>query len=84
LVGVPTTGVELDPLDLLMNEKRFIGSIGGSCSPDRDFPRYIQWHQEGTLDLESLVTERFGIEDINSATAALEAGEIQGRAILVF
>jgi Zn-dependent alcohol dehydrogenase len=84
LVGVPTTGVELDPVDLLMNEKRFIGSIGGSCSPDRDFPRYIQWHQEGTLDLESLVTERFRLEDINTATAALESGKIQGRAILVF
>jgi Zn-dependent alcohol dehydrogenase len=84
LVGVPTTRVELDPLDLLMNEKRFIGSIGGSCSPDRDFPRYIKWYEEGTLDLNAMVTARYRLDEINEATRALTAGEIQGRAILVF
>ena len=84
LVGVPTTPVELDPIDLLMNEKRFIGSIGGSCSPDHDFPRYIKWFEEGTLDLNAMVTARYALDDINEATRALAAGEIQGRAILVF
>jgi Zn-dependent alcohol dehydrogenase len=84
LVGVPTTPVELDPIDLLMNEKRFIGSIGGSCSPDHDFPRYIKWYEEGTLDLNAMVTARYALDDINEATRALAAGEIQGRAILVF
>ena len=41
LVGVPQTSVELNASDILVNEKRFIGSIGGSCSPDRDFPKYL-------------------------------------------
>ena len=35
LVGVPLTPVELDARDILINEKKFIGSIGGSCRPDR-------------------------------------------------
>ena len=39
LVGVPSTSAEINATDLLLNEKHFIGSIGGSCSPDRDFPR---------------------------------------------
>ncbi len=39
LVGVPSTNVELNAMDMLLNEKHFIGSIGGSCAPDRDFPR---------------------------------------------
>ena len=84
LVGVPTTNVELDPRDLLVNEKKFIGSIGGSCSPDRDFPKYLEWYANGLLDLNVLVTERFEIDQINEATTALEQGKISGRSILVF
>lgn len=84
LVGVPTTPVELNAIDVLVNEKKFIGSIGGSCRPERDFPKYLRWFDEGLLDLNALVTERFAIEQINEATAALEEGRISGRAILVF
>lgn len=84
LVGVPQTTVELNAIDILVNEKKFIGSIGGSCSPDRDFPRYLQWYDDGKLDLNVLVTARYSIEQISEATTALEDGEIAGRAIMVF
>jgi len=84
LVGVPMTSVELNAVDMLVNEKKFIGSIGGSCSPDRDFPKYLKWFDDGSLDLNALVTARYSIDQINEATTALEKGEIFGRAILVF
>jgi len=84
LVGVPMTPVELQPLDLLLNEKKYIGSIGGSCRPDRDFPIFLRWFSEGALDLDSLVTARYRIDQINEATDALAAGRIAGRAIMVF
>jgi Zn-dependent alcohol dehydrogenase len=84
LVGVPTTDVELNSRDLLLHEKHFIGSIGGSCAPDRDFPRFLEWQDNGDLDLNAMVTARYGIDQINEATAALQAGEISGRAILEF
>ena len=84
LVGVPMTSVELNATDMLINEKKFIGSIGGSCSPDRDFSKYLEWYTEGSLNLDSMVTARYSIDDINEATRALAAGEIAGRAILVF
>jgi len=84
LVGVPQTTVELNAIDILVNEKKFIGSIGGSCSPARDFPKYLDWSADGRLDLDVMVTARYSIDDINEATRALEAGEISGRAILVF
>jgi len=84
LVGVPSTPVELNAIDVLVNEKQFIGSIGGSCAPDRDFPRFLEWHENGDLDLDALVTERFTLDEINKATTALENGDIQGRAILEF
>jgi Zn-dependent alcohol dehydrogenase len=84
LVGVPTTPVELNAIDVLINEKHFIGSIGGSCAPDRDFPRFLDWQEEGHLDLNAMVTQRYKIDQINEATTALEEGRISGRAILEF
>ncbi len=84
LVGVPMTSVELNAVDILINEKKFIGSIGGSCFPDKDFAKYLGWHTKGLLDLNVLVTERYSLDDINSATDALAAGKIAGRSILVF
>jgi Zn-dependent alcohol dehydrogenase len=84
LVGVPGTPVELNAMDVLLNEKHFIGSIGGSCAPDRDFPRFLDWQRTGDLDLDAMVTQRYRLDQINEATAALEDGRITGRAILEF
>ncbi|MCZ6890865.1 MAG: zinc-binding dehydrogenase [Gammaproteobacteria bacterium] len=84
LVGVPSTPVELNAGDMLGSEKQFRGSIGGSCSPDRDFPTFLQWFANGDLDLNAMVTERYTIDQINEATTALEEGKISGRSILVF
>ncbi len=84
LVGVPTTSLDLDVGSLLMTEKRFIGSIGGSCSPDRDFDTFVAWHADGRLPLDDMVTERFSIDDVNEACEALASGSIAGRAIFDF
>jgi len=84
LVGVPQTPVELDAIDLLISEKKYIGSIGGSCRPDRDFPMFIRWYKEGDLDLNALVTARYSIDQIGEATEALEQGKIAGRSIMEF
>ena len=84
MVGVPTTPVELSAIDVLINEKRFVGSIGGSCAPDRDFPRFLQWQNTGDLNLHGMVTARYKIDQINEAAQALENGQITGRAILEF
>jgi Zn-dependent alcohol dehydrogenase len=82
LVGVPMTNAELDMRDMLINEKTYKGSIGGSCVPDRDFPMFLRWFKEGQLDLDALVTTRYKLDQINEATDALQAGKISGRAIL--
>lgn len=84
LVGVPTTPMEIQPADLLVNEKRFIGSIGGSCVPERDFAEFVHWYEEGAMDLDAMVTQRFSLDEINEAADALEHGRIAGRAILTF
>ncbi len=82
LVGVPQSNVELDARDMLINEKKYIGSIGGSCRPDRDFPMFIRWYKEGDLDLDAMVTASYELDQINEATDALAAGHISGRSII--
>lgn len=82
LVGVPMTTAELNMSDMLIGEKTYKGSIGGSCKPDRDFPMFIRWFKEGQLDLNALVTTRYKLDQINEATDALQSGRIAGRSIL--
>lgn len=84
LVGVPQQNVELDLRMLLTSEKKFIGSIGGSTRPQRDFPHYYRMYREGELDLKALVTRRYPFAQINDAVSALERGEVLGRCIVVF
>ena len=84
LVGIPTAIPEVDIGDLLMHEKHLTGSIGGTSHPEQDFPIFMDWYRQGILDLDSLVTQRFALDEINDAVDALENGRIAGRSILVF
>ena len=76
--------MELIAGDLLVNEKKYVGSFAGSCIPERDFPVFLEWHKNGQLDLNDLVTRRFTLDQVNEAVLALERGEVQGRAIFEF
>ncbi|MFK7894657.1 MAG: zinc-binding dehydrogenase [Myxococcota bacterium] len=82
LVGIPDTEFPVSPLDLFVHEKRLTGSLAGSCRPDRDVPRFLEWAARGELDLEALVTRRYALDEINEGIAALAAGQIEGRAIV--
>ncbi len=68
----------------LSSEKQFISSIGGACSPDKDFPKYLKSFDDGLLDLNKMVTERYVLVDINDVPKALETGQLAERWILVF
>jgi len=84
LVGVPTTTMELNAFHMLINEKKLIGSMGGSCVPERDLPVFLKWYEQGDLDLDALITARYSLDQINEATTALDEGAIKGRAIIEF
>ena len=83
LVGVPQTPATLNMRDIFL-ERTYRGSYGGSCRPDRDFPKVVEWFMQGKLDLNRLVTARYKLDQIDEACKTLQAGEIKGRAILTF
>lgn len=85
VVGVPTGGdFQLPAISLLMNERRVMGTIGGTSLPEDDIPRYLEWYRNGDLDLDALVTSRVGIDEINEATKLLDDGKVLGRTIIEF
>jgi Zn-dependent alcohol dehydrogenase len=83
-VGVPRQQTHIGVIgDILPGGKVYRGTYGGSARPERDFPMYVRWFKEAKLPLDLLVTRRFKLEEVNEACAALERGQILGRAIIV-
>lgn len=83
LVGVPQEKVTLDPALFLYGQRLYRGSLGASF-PDKDFPMYLRWHQEGKFPLDRLITRRYALEQINEACHDLHHGAILGRAIVEY
>jgi Zn-dependent alcohol dehydrogenase len=82
LIGLPT-GPTTFHMSVMWN-RRLTGSYGGGSRPERDFPMYIRWYQEGKLPLDKLVSRRYRLEQINEALGDLERGDIAGRSIVIF
>jgi S-(hydroxymethyl)mycothiol dehydrogenase len=77
MVGFPSPSATLD---LALQPFFFSGtnlrvSLGGDGIPARDYPLLAEWYARGELDLDRLVTRRVGLDDVEAAFAAMEAGE---------
>ena len=46
-------------------EHRIQGSLFGSCNPFRDIPMLLRLHEEGRLELDRLITQRYSLEEVN-------------------
>ena len=67
MVGAAMGTLEIPiPALMLTQEKKLQGCLLGSCNSHRDVPRFLQLWRKGALDLESMVTHRHPIEDINT------------------
>ena len=76
LVGLPAGAtITLDPETIAERGLRIAGSKVGSARPHADVPHMAQLHLAGRLQLEPLVTHRFGLEQINDAIDAARGGE---------
>lgn len=55
--------------------QRVTGTFMGGMVPDRDLPKYIELWREGKIQVGELIEKRGGLEDVNSALAAIEGGQ---------
>jgi len=81
VVGVPKKNIEIDLFSLMATEKTLLGTMAGSCRQDQ-IDMFIEWFQDGRLDLRAMVTDRFPLDRIAPAVAALARGDITGRALV--
>ena len=55
--------------------KTLTGTEGGSSQPQHDIPRYLRMIRAGRFDPRGMVSHRCGLADVNTAIAAMRAGE---------
>jgi Zn-dependent alcohol dehydrogenase len=83
MVGAVRTPFSLPGMELIDGQKTLVGSRGGGCLPDRDFPVFLDWYQAGRLDLAALVTNRYSLERLADGINDLRAGKIAGRGVVL-
>jgi S-(hydroxymethyl)glutathione dehydrogenase/alcohol dehydrogenase len=81
--GSPSEEVTFTAFELFVGAKTMVGCVYGSTDPDRDFPPMVDMVTRGTIDAEGMVSRRIGLDDINDAFRAMEAGEVV-RSVIVF
>jgi NDMA-dependent alcohol dehydrogenase len=70
-------------LDLTLMEKQVVGSLFGSANPRADIPLLLQLYREGQLDLDSLVTHQYKLEEVNQGYQDMRDGK-NIRGVLVY
>jgi alcohol dehydrogenase len=70
----PTDLSEVSALGLVAEARTIIGSYLGSAVPGRDIPRYVELWRAGRLPVESLVSHRISLNDLNEGMDDLAAG----------
>ncbi|HUX65507.1 MAG TPA: zinc-binding dehydrogenase [archaeon] len=85
ILGAPPSGamLEIDPIFILDKERRMIGSKYGSSNPHIEFPKLIELYLAGKLDLDSLLTGHYSLDEADKAFEVLAKGG-PGRGLITF
>jgi S-(hydroxymethyl)mycothiol dehydrogenase len=85
LVGVPTPDMRIDMplLDFFGRGGSLKSSWYGDCLPSRDFPMLIDLHLQGRLPLDRFVSETIALDDVETAFAKMNRGEVL-RSVVLF
>ncbi|MBL08993.1 MAG: dehydrogenase [Acidiferrobacteraceae bacterium] len=83
LVGVPRKGNLINIYSLPLHfGKTISGSHGGETIPHQDIPRYQKLLDANRIQLRPLITDRFSLNEINTAIQKMRVGEITGRCLI--
>jgi S-(hydroxymethyl)glutathione dehydrogenase/alcohol dehydrogenase len=85
LVGLPPLGTRIafDMTKLIPSEQSVRGCHVGSLRPRVDLPRYCEMYLKGMLNLDSMVTSRISLADVNAGFDAMNSGSV-GRSVISF
>jgi Zn-dependent alcohol dehydrogenase len=60
-----------------LSGKRLTGSVMGAVTLRRDIPKYMEMYRLGQIDIDSLLTNRFTLDDIQAALDDSERGALK-------
>jgi S-(hydroxymethyl)glutathione dehydrogenase/alcohol dehydrogenase len=87
LIGVQEAGSRLD-LDLfseiILPQRRIVGVAMGSTNPHIDIPMFAELYLQGRFNLDDLVSERIGLEDIDRGYSLLADGAVARSVVTKF
>jgi S-(hydroxymethyl)glutathione dehydrogenase/alcohol dehydrogenase len=83
IVGIAPLGdiVGVDLVSLVRQEKTIKGCYYGSSRPNLDISTMVALYHSGKIDIDSLITREYKLEEVNQAYQDLESGEI-GRGVI--
>ena len=84
VIGLIPVGQQVSvPGISLLGEKRLIGSQMGSNRFRVDMPRIIDLYLQGRINLDDLVSQHIGLDEVNEGFAAMRTGEV-ARSVITF
>ena len=75
-VGRIEEEVKFSAFELFYTDKNLRGSMYGSSNVRTFMPKLLRLWKAGKLDLESMITRRIQLDDINDAFTAMQAGQV--------
>ncbi len=75
-VGRISEEVKFSAFEFFFNDKILRGSMYGSANVRTFMPMLIRLWRAGKLDLESMITRRIQLEDVNDAFKAMQEGQV--------
>jgi S-(hydroxymethyl)glutathione dehydrogenase / alcohol dehydrogenase len=85
MVGIPsvTTKAGISPASMVFQEKTLSSSFYGSVRPDIDFPILADLYMNKKIDLDSLISRTYTLDEINEGFEQLRTGGV-ARGVVVF
>lgn len=75
--------IHINALSLPRSERGIVGSWYGSARPWVDFPKLVDLYLNGRLQIDSMISRTYRLDEINEAYADLDKGEL-ARSVILF
>ncbi|VXC81582.1 alcohol dehydrogenase class III/glutathione-dependent formaldehyde dehydrogenase [Oceanicaulis sp. 350] len=76
IIGVAEAGQEISTRPFqLVTGRVWKGSAFGGARGRTDVPKIVDWYMDGKIDIDSLITHKMQLDDINTAFDLMHAGE---------
>jgi S-(hydroxymethyl)glutathione dehydrogenase/alcohol dehydrogenase len=82
-LSAPEESLPIDLYQMVVSQKSLVGSFYGSANPHETFGKLARFYSRGVLEVDSLITRTYSLDEINNGLEALERGE-DGRGVILF